>query len=199
MSTKPWIFYDAEIVRCIPDKNQQNKPDLEYCSGWNDFEGMGVSVIGWACSDLSQGVCVVDGLESAALRCLEEMASSCLVVSFNGRNFDDKLMAANNILLRTDYDLLEEVRLSAYGSTSWRGCPGGFTYKLDALARANGIPPKTNSGELAPELWQKGLKRKVVNYCLHDAKITAEVLRLGLTGELKDPNTGSLLKLRPLD
>ena len=43
-----YLVYDAEILRCIPQKglNPQTHPDLDFCAGWEDFEHMGISVIG---------------------------------------------------------------------------------------------------------------------------------------------------------
>jgi hypothetical protein len=37
------LVYDCEIVKAIP--NGQKKKGIEYCEGWGNFEGMGVSVI----------------------------------------------------------------------------------------------------------------------------------------------------------
>ena len=54
------LIYDCEIVRCIPPKGVNVVVDnpseyfhrfgdrLEYCSGWDDFENMGISVVGLA-------------------------------------------------------------------------------------------------------------------------------------------------------
>jgi hypothetical protein len=40
---KKTVIYGCEIARCIP--KGERSPDLEYCQGWADFKGMGISVI----------------------------------------------------------------------------------------------------------------------------------------------------------
>jgi hypothetical protein len=76
--------------------------------------------------------------------------------------------------------------------------PKGWSYKLDAIAKANGMA-KTGTGELAPIMWQRGQKQEVIDYCLNDVRVTTAILELGLAGELADPNTGKKLRLAPLE
>jgi hypothetical protein len=122
----------------------------------------------------------------------------CLV-GFNSKGFDDKLLAANGLEgIETHYDLLEEIRIAAGFDAHFSSVPKGYSYKLDALAKANGSA-KTGSGELAPVLWQQGKKQEVIDYCKMDVEITSKILNLGLAGELIDPNTGDKLKLRNLE
>jgi hypothetical protein len=119
------------------------------------------------------------------------------LIGFNSLNFDDNLLEAHNILeYQTHYDLLVEVRAAA-GYLSHRQVPKGYSYKLDAIAKANEMA-KTASGELAPIMWQLGRKQDVIDYCKMDVKITKAMLDLGLAGELIDPNTGNKLQLMPI-
>jgi hypothetical protein len=120
-----------------------------------------------------------------------------IVIGFNSKGFDDKLLSYNGIEVETTYDLLEEIRYAAYSSRSWEDCPKGHSYKLDTIAQANGMA-KSGSGELAPKLWQDGKHQEVIDYCLHDCVITAKLLNLGLNGQLIDPNTNSKLQLKQL-
>jgi hypothetical protein len=120
------------------------------------------------------------------------------VVGFNSANFDDKLMAAHGIKVKTTYDVLEQVRIAAGFEPHHTSVRRGYSYKLDAIAQANGMA-KTGSGALAPVLWQQGKHQEVKDYCLNDVRITRNILELGLKGELIDPNTGKRLKLAPLD
>lgn len=203
MPERKIIIYDCEIVKCIPPKDGRLDPTLEYCESWGDFFGMGISVIGYWSSlqDEDDGYgYLLPG--SMSVQNFREYATSLfsrhnVVIGFNSRNFDDRLMAAHGVVVRTTYDLLEEIRITAYGSPGWRDCPPGYSYKLDALARVNGTA-KTATGELAPVMWQKGLKTEVVEYCVNDVKITRELLGRGLTGHLIDPNTHKRLQLRNL-
>ena len=198
--------YDCEIINCIPShshkvaKNQQ----FTYCSGWRDFKNMGISVIGCHLQGFNH---FKDGFynfanlnNSIPFFCQnfqEILAHHPLLIGFNSRNFDDALLKANNIIVRTDYDVLEEIRRASYGSRQWQKQPPGWCYTLEAIARANGMK-KTGRSELAPKLWQQGERQKVIDYCLNDVFLTVNILKLGQEGKLIDPNTGKYLKLRSL-
>lgn len=201
------LIYDIEIANAIPGKNKPNLDGVAYCKGWGDFEGMGIAVIGAKLvrerggfprfSYHSQPYLSADDFFNTIRLSREE--NDFKVVGFNSKNFDDKLLAANGIKgVRTDYDLLEEVRIAAGFWADYRSVPKSFTYNLDALAKANNMA-KTGHGALAPILWQQGKKKEVIDYCLNDVEITSKILDLGLAGELIDPNTNEKLKLRTLN
>lgn len=199
-----YLIYDCEIEKLIPSRNEPLEPCFKYCEGWTDYKGMGISVIGYLAVDYG---CISTGyvdfsndksmIEPILNRFKTRVSQSDLVIGFNSRNFDDKLLAANGIEVETRYDLLEQIRIAAFGSPRWQDTPRGRTYKLDAIARANGLA-KTGTGELAPKLWQQGKKQEVIDYCVHDTKITYDLMRLGIQGRLIDPNTGEALKLEPV-
>jgi hypothetical protein len=190
-----FLIYDAEILKMIPPKQESDRVAfLDYCNGWHDHKGMGISCVGFGNAEMEWAWQLGDEAELADYFCND---GSRPIVGFNSRSFDDRLMAAHGVGVRTDYDLLEEVRIAAGFSAHWGSVPKGFSYKLDAIARANGMA-KTGSGELAPKLWQEGKRQEVVDYCLMDIKITRQMLLLGLAGELVDPNTGEMLQLRSI-
>jgi hypothetical protein len=192
-----YIIYDCEIIKCIPAKNEAIGI-YDYCGGWNDHANMGISVVGTITHTGEELAIVPDGdYEHVDLIALEEEAQDTFIIGFNSRNFDDRLMAAHGITIKTDYDILEQVRLAAYGSTDYRDCPKGFSYSLGKLGEANGFP-KTGTGELAPQLWQQGRRQEVIDYCLNDVRLTKKILELGMEGHLVDPNTAKFLQLAPL-
>ena len=39
------IMYDVEILSAIPIDGEVRDPSLSYCEGWQDYEGMGISVV----------------------------------------------------------------------------------------------------------------------------------------------------------
>lgn len=187
-----YLVYDCEIINCIPPKDGERDDRYSYCKGWHDHIGMGISVIGYYSSRADEY-----GYTSS-LKSFDAIAQShSLIIGFNSRNFDDKLLAANGLSVQTGYDLLEEIRITAFGSPRWQDTPKGCSYSLGVLAEANGYQ-KTGRGDLAPVWWQDGEFQKVIDYCLQDVKVTVELLKLGLQGELIDPNTGKKLKLREL-
>jgi hypothetical protein len=190
------LIYDIEIIKAIPTREPQID-GIEYCDGWTDHEGMGISVIGYQYNDEPIEHCLSAASFLDLLISLDN--EEYALVGFNSRSFDDKLLAANGLEdIETDYDLLEEVRIAAGFRAHFQSVPKGYSYKLDAIAKANGMA-KTGSGELAPVLWQQGKEQQVIDYCEMDIAITAAMLDLGLAGELIDPNTGDKLQLRALE
>jgi hypothetical protein len=190
------LIYDIEIENCIPDRNSPPVEGITYCDGWNDLKGMGISVIGYQwCDEKPEHYRTADDFLNL-LHYLDD--EDYVLIGFNSRSFDDKLLQAHGLEgVQTHYDLLEQVRIAAGFGTDFRSVRRGFSYKLDTIAKANGMA-KSGSGELAPVLWQQGQEQAVVDYCLHDVAITKAMLDLGLAGKLVDPNTGDLLKLAPL-
>lgn len=184
------LIYDCEIIKCIPDKNDLRKSGLEYCKGWDDYANMGISLIGaWLSWDNSIKI-----YPQSAFKAFQDAVNHAeLIVGFNSISFDDKLCRANGIEISTDYDLLSEVWAAA-------GMPRTYTYgvtragyKLENLAWANLGRGKTGSGELAPELWQRGKEWEVARYLTDDILITKGIFQ---KRQLIDPTDKSILQLR---
>lgn len=199
-----YLIYDCEIIKAIPGPGPDRLPSISYCQGWGDFGNMGVSVIGYSVLRMDGGCAQYDEPkyligDCYGLRAFERLAEEMRVIGFNSASFDDRLMTANGVSgVTTTYDLLEEVRRAACGSIDYRDVPTGRSYRLAAIGEANGYP-KTGDGANAAIDWQQGRHHEVIEYCINDVRITAELLILGLKGKLKDPNTGVPLKLRPLE
>ena len=192
------LIYDCEIIKLIPARNEANLSGYEYCDGWHDHANMGISVIGYCEGLEDEPIALLRDSLDGHLSDFEAIAQSSIVIGFNSRNFDDPLCKANGINIKTDYDLLEEVRLAAGFGTHYKSVPREYRYNLNNVARANGMA-KSGHGELAPVLWQDGNFQEVIDYCLHDVKITRNLIRLGLDGQLEDPNTGKMLQLRAIE
>jgi hypothetical protein len=197
-------IYDCEIINCVPFHKFAKNQGLNYCSGWRDFKNMGISVIGCyleGFNHFKNGFYSFANFENSipffCQNFQDIIDDQPLLVGFNSRKFDDALLKANNMLVHTDYDVLEEVRLASYSSRKWKKQPTAWSYNLDTIARANGMK-KTGRSDLAPKLWQQGKQQQVIDYCLNDVFLTVEILRLGQEGKLIDPNTGKYLKLRDL-
>ena len=181
------LIYDCEIIKCIPSGARFS--EFEYCGGWDDFKNMGISVVGY-CWNGSFSYCLPPNWE----KFLKFAEQADQIVGFNSKSFDDNLMKANGVKITTTFDLLEEIRIAAYGSPHWQDMPKkGYSYSLGRIGEANGFP-KTGTGELAPQLWQQGRKEEVIQYCLNDVRITHSLYNLFLEGKLKDPNTGLYLE-----
>lgn len=186
------LIYDIEIANAIPVGDRVE--GINYCRGWTDYEGMGIAVIGCQLGEDNFDCFYSTASFFDYLTFLDD--TDYVLVGFNSKSFDDNLLQAHGLEgIETHYDLLEEVRFAA-GHNPCRA-PRGYSYKLDAIARANGMA-KNFDGALAPVLWQQGHVQQVVEYCLNDVAITKAILDLGLAGELIDPNTAKKLKLREL-
>lgn len=191
------LVYDVEIEAAVPPKHEVDRQEgVRYCGGWHDHANMGVSVIG-AC-EVSDGrseyrVFLRDNFGEFAAAVMD----ADLLVGFNQIGFDNRVIHANNDLFGlpegwadSSYDLLLETwRAAGLGPDYDPATHAGFG--LDALAKANLGRGKSGTGEGAPVLWQRGEKGKVIDYCLRDVALTAELFRRVIYGaRLTDPRQG---------
>jgi hypothetical protein len=191
------FFYDCEIIKAIPNPGEANIPGIQYCKGWQDYENMGVSVIGYWFEDEFgfQNLDIPLYFQAQRKEKLQDMVDSAeRIVGFNSLAFDDKLLKANGVNVETTYDLLCEVRIAS-------GQPPHFTkgetragYSLNALAKANLDYCKTGDGANAAILWQQGRHQEVIDYCINDVRILKDLY--DKRKELIDPTNGQLLVCR---
>jgi hypothetical protein len=195
------IIYDCEIVKAIPSPLDATIPGIEYCGGWDDHANMGISCIG-----------VYDYEEDRYRVFLEDnfgefynlVGHSEVVIGFNSVNFDNKLASAvigrdiRDLLHTRTYDLLREVWIGDGLSTVFNYKTHGG-YRLNDIARANGLPPKSGHGALAPVQWQQGQRGAVIDYCLMDVKLTKDLIDLVLrNGMLNNPKRdGQIVVAKP--
>jgi hypothetical protein len=188
------LIYDLEIEKLIPPKNEPREEGFEYCEGWTDHEGMGMSVA--AAFDYREGVPRIffkDNLEE--LMGLMDRAEK--VIGFNNKHFDDKLMAAHGYLVNPDksWDLYLAIKEAAGAHKFAKG------YNLDNCCLVNLGLKKSGSGELAPKLWQQGKIGQVADYCLRDVAMTKMLLDMCISQPILDPGNPStrIFVKSPLD
>ena len=185
---KKTVIYDCEIARCIP--KGERSPDLEYCQGWGDFKGMGISVIcAYSSWDERYHIYLEDNL--ADFQILINQVDE--VVGFNSFAFDDKLCAAHGLQVKTTYDLLCHIRVAAGMPSHYVKGKTRAGYSLEQLAKANLGYGKSGKGDLAPELWQRGNRGAVIDYCLGDVSILRTLYEQ--RARLIDPTNGNILTL----
>ena len=190
------IIYDCEIVCGILGKKDKQLPMIKYAKGWDDYKGMGISVIG--CFDYRE--------DRYRVFCRDNFGdfqrlidTRDIVVGFNNWSFDDPLCKAHGIEIAESksYDILVEV---------WKGAgfgpkfvyPTHAGYSLGACIGTNrpGLG-KFGDGAMAPVDWQRGNIGKVIDYCLGDVYLTRELLEMIINnGSIKDPKTGKMIKVR---
>lgn len=191
---KKILIYDCEIIKAIRDPKKVDLAHINYCNGWDDYENMGISVIG--VNFISEEGDVVFNHNALLNRDLgidafqEGLDVVDILVGFNNQSFDDKLLKANGFIIPdniVNYDLLAEI---------WEGAGLGreFVYPthagfgLDAICKANSLGEKSGDGANAAILWQKGKHQEVIDYCENDIKLTRKLFDLiQETGEIKDP------------
>mgnify|MGYP001241922441 CR=1 FL=1 len=191
------IVYDTEIKKAIQGRNEERLQGIEYCDGWRDFENMGISCL--CAHDMAserQHVFLDDNLQLFS----DLLDGTDIVVTFNGIGFDNRLLAANGIVVppEKNYDILAEAwTADGLDPTQFDFRTHGG-YGLDALASANGIGKKSGHGATAPVWYQQGKIGQLISYCLDDVMLTVELFRRIARGEaLKHPKrVGELFSLR---
>lgn len=190
---KKILIYDCEIIKAIRDPKKVDLAHIEYCNGWDDYDNMGISVIGVNFigedgdrvfnHNVNKPHLSIKGFQFG-------LDAADVLVGFNNQSFDDKLLKANGFVIPEtviNYDLLAEI---------WEGAGLGreFVYPthagfgLDAICKANGLGEKSGDGANAAILWQKGKHQEVIDYCENDIKLTRKLFDLiQETGEIKDP------------
>jgi hypothetical protein len=191
------FVYDLEIKKGILGRGEERIDGVEYCGGWTDHAGMGISVLGgYCCRENLPLVFCDDNRELLA----KNHAQYDFFVSFNGVNFDNKVIKAAWDLTIPDrlcYDILRELWI-ADGLDPDKFSPrthGG--YGLDACAMANFGIGKSGNGALAPVQWQRGEIGAVISYCLRDVMLTRRLYMNIITNEgfIKHPKTGLPVRL----
>lgn len=168
------ILFDAEIARAIPQKDEDPVPGIQYCNGWRDFEGMGIACVTTFDTDTHESrVFLVDNLPA-----FESYTKDKVTGGFNSVSFDINLLRANAISINEvlHFDLYVEVK-KAFGVK-----PQGFIprqngrWNLDTIAQATIGASKSGDGANAAIWWQQGLRGKVIDYCLRDNWLVAQLI-----------------------
>ncbi len=158
----------------------------EVSGGWNAVDKFKVAlVVTW---DKANDMRV--WYEQDVPKLLAEIDGFQKVVTFNGENFDFKVLSAYgpvDSLFRKSTDMLVVLSRKL-----------GFRVKLDSVATATLGRGKTGSGTESVQWWRSGdpaLKQKVVDYCKMDVELTRDVYQFGqekgyvLIGDLRQGGT----------
>lgn len=194
------LIYDVEIKHGVLGKNEEPVEGIQYCNGWNDFEGMGIAVIGaYDYQENAYRVFCEDNLNDFESLVNTHIDIGNPIIGFNSLKFDNPLVRAHGILVpdHYSYDLLVEIWAAAgLGPTFNRETHMGFS--LDECIRAN-FPEygKMGSGAKAPVMWQQGKVGAVIDYCLSDVWLTKMLVdRVSMGLDITNPKDGSVLKVK---
>jgi len=192
------IIFDCEIIKGIAKHPEDRIEDIEYCDGWKDFEGMGISVIcAYDYAEDRHRVFCQDNLDAFQ----ELVDSTDIVIGYNSIAFDNPLCAANNINIPASksYDLLVEI-WDAAGIGREFHYPSHVGYGLDACASLNLGTQKSGNGAMAPVCWQRGQIGDVIDYCLNDIRLTKGLIDMVIKeGGLLNPKNGEAILMIDTD
>ena len=190
------IIVDVEIKKAILGRGEEPIPGIEYCEGWRDFAGMGISC-----------VCTYD-IVTHLSRCFLEEDFAELVAyldgkptaGFNTRRFDLPLLGHHGVTCQNPgdhYDMLEMIWV-ALGLNPDKFNPrthGGWS--LDSVCQATLGIAKTGHGALAPVWWQQGKRGKVIDYCLNDVWMEGQLLQWIIAGNPVKNAAGHVVRVEP--
>jgi hypothetical protein len=184
------IIFDTEIKKAILAREEEPIEDIEYCDGWTDYEGMGISVVGvYDYVENRYRVFMDDNINE-----LQELIDSRdLVIGANSIGFDNKLCEANGIKIshKNQYDVMLEIAKLVYPDSKkpyFKGCG------LDNCVKANFGTQKSGHGAMAPIDWQRGKVGTVIDYCLNDVRLTKKLVdEIIYNAKLKSPLDGETI------
>jgi len=188
------IIFDCEIIKGIAKCDEEKIDGIEYCDGWRDFEGMGISVIcAYDYAEERHRVFCKDNFDA-----FQELVNATdIVIGFNSLAFDNPLCAANGIDIpeAKSYDLLVEIWDAAGLSREFQH-PSHIGYCLDACAKATFGIQKSGNGAMAPVCWQRGQIGEVIDYCLNDIRLTKALVDVAIEeGGFVNPKNYSMLHI----
>jgi DEAD/DEAH box helicase domain-containing protein len=146
----------------------ETKRSAAEVGGWHRAERMGISVAVLYDSALDQYLTFREG-EIGAL--VEHLARLDLVVGFNNKRFDNRVLSAyTSFALHSlpTLDILEEVKNRL-----------GYRLSLDHLTEHTLGVKKTGNGLQALEWYKEGRIEELIDYCRQDVRITRELLLYG--------------------
>jgi hypothetical protein len=180
------IIYDIEIKKAIQGKNEERLQDIDYCAGWHDHAGVGISCIGvYDYADERYRLFMDDNI--AAFQ--ELVNTRDLIIGFNSIPFDGAVCAANGIDVPEgkSYDILRELWAAAGLGPSFV-YPTHMGFGLDAVCLANFGLRKSGNGALAPVDFQRARFGSLVDYCLNDVALTKRLFDKIVSGRpIVDP------------
>jgi DEAD/DEAH box helicase domain-containing protein len=150
--------FDLETIR-----------SAEEVGGWKNAHQMGMSVAVVYDSELDD---FVSYLEHETDKLVDHLASFELIVGFNNKRFDNRVLSAytgRNLALLPTLDLLEEIHNYL-----------GYRLSLNRLAEQTLGTSKSANGLQALAWYKEGRIDLIQHYCKKDVKITRDILFHGL-------------------
>ena len=181
------------VIKKAPERygvfDVETKRSAAEVGGWHRAERMGVSVavLYDAASDNFRSY-----LEDDIPDLINDLQSLDLVVGFNNKRFDNRVLSAYsvvNLASLPTLDIMEEITNRL-----------GYRLSLDRLAEHTLGIKKSANGLLALQWYKEGRIDEIIHYCRHDVKITRDLFIFGLENRflLFQNKAGSVVRL-PVD
>jgi hypothetical protein len=151
------------------------KPISECTLGWSSYGEMGVSVL-VIYDYVTHRYRVFD--DKNIKEGLDILCNYDVIAGYNTVSFDWKVINAtydNPVRTSKDYDILREIWISLGLNPEEYSYNTHSGYKLNDVVFDTIGMHKSGNGSLAPVLYQEGRYAELVDYCLHDVKITKEL------------------------
>ena len=183
------ILYDLEIKNAILGRGETKIEGINYCKGWGDHAGMGISVLVAYNYKLGLlGVFMDDNQDEFK----EWVEMSDAVIGYASDRFDNPVLKANwGIEVPEDksYDVFKRIKTSC--------TEGQGPLKLDSVAKANNYATKSGDGAMAPIMYQRGQLGGLINYCTMDVRILKLVVDgIEKKGTIISPRTNKIVKIQ---
>jgi len=193
------IIFDCEIKKMILGRNEVADPTLQYCAGWSDYKGMGISVVCVYDTFLGMMHTLTPQDDDHHADLLQGMLNQHeYIVGFNNHGFDNALLEAAGFTIPKgrSYDIYAQVIAAAGLSDAPFYERKGF--RLDDLARSNKLTRKNDDGggALAPALYQRGEIERLHTYCGNDVQMTVELVNVILERNVICPRTFNVLPVK---
>ena len=185
------LIYDTEIINAVLPKGHEPDPDVKYCGGWDDYQGMEISVIvAYMIPENRYRVFFQDNWDKLNDILMHE---NRFVLGFNNKTFDDNLLRHWGLQINEEFsfDILRSIWNAAGLPFDRYDAKLHSGFNLDQLSKTNFALRKTGSGYDAPKDWQNGRYGSVVDYCINDVFLTVKLFeKIQSQGWIIDPRTG---------
>ena len=185
---------ERKIVKAKPPARYgvfdvETKRSAAEVGGWHRADRMGISV---AVLYDSAADSFKTYLEKDIPDLIRDLQTFDLVVGFNNKRFDNRVLSAYsvfNFASLPTLDIMEKISNRL-----------GYRLSLDRLAEHTLGVKKTADGLQALQWFKEGRMKEIIDYCRHDVKITRDIYLFGLENRylLFKNKAGSIVRL-PVD
>jgi DEAD/DEAH box helicase domain-containing protein len=167
----------------------ETKRSAAEVGGWHRADRMGISV---AVLYDSVSDSFKTYLEKDIPDLIEDLQSFELVIGFNNKRFDNKVLSAYSVFNLASLPTLDIMEVITNRL--------GYRLSLDRLAEHTLGVKKSANGLLALQWYKEGRIDEIISYCRHDVKITRDIFLFGLENSylLFQNKAGSVVRV-PVD